>query len=217
MARRKRKRSSCPDPINGFIDLCAGATMAIIARNKLKRDIEKGEGEESLIAGSIVFGHQALRGNPVGLGGMLGLRSALSEMEKHSTPEKYDYQPQVTGLQHSNSPTGTRTPKKYIWREHCSATNGIDPQDYETADDFYDAVAQSSIAPKQEAPLDSSHTVPAEEHKSHADRKYIWRKYCPDGSKYGINPEDFESADDYEECLLAAIEKSQSNDDDSGS
>lgn len=217
MARRKRKKSSCPDPINGFIDLCAGATMAIIARNKLKRDIEKGEGEESLIAGSIVFGHHALRGNPIGLGGMLGLRSALREAEKHSTLERYDYRPQVTGVQQSNAPIVTRTPPKYVWREYCSVTNGIDPQNYETADDFYDAVSRSDFAPKREEPPDTGYKIPTEEGRSHADKKYIWRKYCPDGSEYGIYPEDFESADDYEESLLEAIENKQKSDDDGSS
>ena len=31
--------------------------------------------------------------------------------------------------------------------------------------------------------------------------KYIWRKYCNNSTLYGIDPEDYETADDYEEAL----------------
>ena len=34
--------------------------------------------------------------------------------------------------------------------------------------------------------------------------RYRWRKYCEDGSKYGVFPENYETADDYEESLAAA-------------
>ena len=38
------------------------------------------------------------------------------------------------------------------------------------------------------------------------EKRHIWRKFCEDGSKYGINPEDFNNADDYEEALNKAKE-----------
>lgn len=53
------------------------------------------------------------------------------------------------------------------------------------------------------------------ESKSHegdgSDVKYRWRKYCGDGSQYGIYPEDYETADDYVEALEMAKMISDSN------
>ena len=148
MARRKRKKSSCPDPINGFIDFCAGATMAVIAKNKLKKDIENGEGEESRIAGTIVLGHHALKGNPIGLGGMVGLRSALNVADKNSVRTQSGCAPQIAEAQHPEVVTPETQASKYVWRDYCSPTNGINPQDYETADGFYEAVLQSNCSPQ---------------------------------------------------------------------
>lgn len=207
MARRKQKKSSYPNPVNGFIDFCAGATMAIIAKSMLKKDIEKGEGNESLVAGSIVFGHRALRGDPVGIGGMLGLNSALHDTEKHSSSQAYEYQPQITGIQQPDSSTVIHTPPKYVWREYCSVTNGIDPQNYETADDFSDAVSQSYKDSIPEQAQEVCHNSLLGTASTNIDKRHIWRKYCPDGSPYGIDPDDYECADDYEDALRRAKER----------
>lgn len=41
-----------------------------------------------------------------------------------------------------------------------------------------------------------------------ASNKYIWRKYCQYGSSFGIKPEDYETADEYEEARTEKEEKS---------
>ena len=38
-------------------------------------------------------------------------------------------------------------------------------------------------------------------------RKNMWREYCEDGSEYGLNPNDYFSADDYEDALNEAKNK----------
>lgn len=40
--------------------------------------------------------------------------------------------------------------------------------------------------------------------RARPSNRYRWRKYCEDGSKYGVFPEDYETADDYEDSLAAA-------------
>lgn len=206
MARRKRKKSSCPDPINGFIDFCAGATMAVIAKNKLKKDIENGEGEESLIAGTIVLGHHALKGNPIGLGGMVGLRSALNVADKNSVRTQSGCAPQIAEAQHPEVVTPETQASKYVWRDYCSPTNGINPQDYETADGFYEAVLQSNCSPQPNQLPEIGNAGSSDVESLDSEKKYIWRKYCSHGVPYGIYPEDYESADEYEEAVIQATE-----------
>ena len=55
----------------------------------------------------------------------------------------------------------------------------IDPEDYETEDEYNAAVREA---------------------------KYGWRDTCEDGSDYGINPEDYETEDEYLEALAEADE-----------
>ena len=206
MARRKRKKSSCPDPINGFIDFCAGAAMAVIAKNKLKKDIENGEGKESLIAGTIVLGHHALKGNPIGLGGMVGLRSALNASDKNSVHTPSGCAPQIAEAQHPEVVAPETQASKYVWRDYCSPTDGINPQDYETADDFYEALLRSNCSPQPSQLPEIGDAGSSDEKKLNSGKKYIWRKYCSHGAPYGIYPEDYESADEYEEAVIQATE-----------
>lgn len=44
---------------------------------------------------------------------------------------------------------------------------------------------------------------------SNSGRKYIWRKYCADDSKYGVYPEDYETAEEYAEALEKAMHQQQ--------
>ena len=41
-------------------------------------------------------------------------------------------------------------------------------------------------------------------------KKYLWRKHCEDGSIYGINLFDYETADDYEDALIEAKKSKES-------
>lgn len=206
--RRKKSKSSCPEPINTFIDLCGGAATALITRSMLKRDIEKGEGDESLAAATMVFGTRALRkGDAIGLGGMIGINSALKSTQRQPMISERIYSPEQEAIPHVSAKKTSQEQHRYIWRKFCSdgSQYGIYPEDYKTADEYEEALATaqsaySHIVPTPEPPEKT--TVGANDLiKSDPYNKYIWRKYCTDGAPYGLNPEDFETADDYEEAI----------------
>ena len=48
MAKKRRyKKSSCPDPINAFLDIAGAATLGMYVKHRVKKDFEAGCGEES--------------------------------------------------------------------------------------------------------------------------------------------------------------------------
>ena len=55
---------------------------------------------------------------------------------------------------------------------------GIDPEDYETEDDYMDALNKE---------------------------KNEWRFTCEDGSEYGVDPEDYDTEEEYMDALEDAI------------
>ncbi len=65
------------------------------------------------------------------------------------------------------------------WREFAedSSEYGIDPEDYETEEEYEEALEEA---------------------------KYGWRDTAEDGSEYGIDPEDYETEEEYEEALEEA-------------
>ena len=102
--------------------------------------------------------------------------------------------------------------KTVEWRLHCEdgTQYGLSPLDYETADE-YDEALQSA--------KNSSHTIDVLEQSESKENltehkpmpsKYIWRKYCSDGTAYGIDPEDHETADDYQDALNKALSEGKS-------
>lgn len=206
--RRKKSKSSCPEPINTFIDLCGGAATALITRSMLKRDIEKGEGDESLAAATLVFGSHALRkGDAIGIGGMIGINSALKATQRRPIISDCIYSPEQEAIPHVSTTKPSQEPPKYIWRKFCAdgSQYGIYPENYETADEYEEALATAQSAYNHIPPTtEQSKTTtigindPA---KSDPNNKHVWRKYCPDGTPYGLSPEDFETADDYEEAI----------------
>ena len=60
---------------------------------------------------------------------------------------------------------------------------------------------------EQEPELSNSSFKQELSEDSKMNSKYIWRKYCTDGSPYGIDPQDFEAADDYEEMIQQIRER----------
>lgn len=119
--------------------------------------------------------------------------------------------------------TPSKTVRKYIWRDYCEdgAAYGISPQNYETADEYAEALriakgCSTDIAVQDSPPVN---TAPPLETISKppssgrlptcGEKKYIWRKYCADGSKYGVAPEDYETAEEYAEALEKAMRQQQ--------
>ena len=202
--RRKKSKSSCPDPINTFIDLCGGAATALITRSMLKRDIEKGEGDESLAAATLVFGSRALRkGDAIGIGGMIGINSALKATQRRPIISDCIYSPEQEAIPHVSTTNPSQEPPRYIWRKFCADGSrfGVSPEDYETADEYEEALNRAKGVEQPDLILIDSTLEQVLPDDCKTNSKYVWRKHCTDGSPYGIAPEDFETADDYEDMI----------------
>ena len=202
---RKKSKSSCPEPINTFIDLCGGAATALITRSMLKRDIEKGEGNESLAAAAMVFGSRALRkGDAIGLGGMIGINSALKATQRQPTSTDSVHTPEREVMSLSPTAKSFQESPRYIWRKFCADGSrfGVYPEDYETADEYEEALNRAKGVEQPERILIDSTLEQVLPEDCKTNSKYVWRKHCTDGSPYGIAPEDFETADDYEDMIL---------------
>lgn len=206
----RRKSSKCPEPINTMLDIAGAVTLGLYAKHKIKKDFEKGEGEASAKAGSMVFGYGAMRGGSRGimsLGGLIGLNSGLKDIERQQQQSEIYEPPFIDEI----SDTVKKTPKKVrsnMWREQCEdgSAYGLNPHNFSSADDYADALKaakKASITDNVEDNTQSSENVA---NLKQDEKRHIWRKFCEDGSKYGINPEDFNNADDYEEALNKAKE-----------
>ncbi len=213
MAKRRisRKSSKCPEPLNTLIDIAGAATLRAYVKHKVKKDYAKGEGEASAKAAAIVFGTGAMRRGSAGiinLGGLMGLNSALRDIEKTETAASVPVaQPFVDRASSKPIAKPVKAVPKYTWRQHCEdgAPYGLSPLDYETADEYNDALQAARSATEDEIEVENIE-APLEAPKSmHQATKHLWRKYCSDGSQYGIKPEDYATADDYEDALIRAM------------
>lgn len=210
--RRKGHRSSkCPEPINTMLDLAGALTLGLYTKHKIKKDFEKGEGIESAKAAGMVFGIGSMRSGSRGiinLGGLLGLNSALKDIEKKENARYISSSPSYVNKVMDTPKETPPKVRKYLWRSHCEdgSPYGIIPYDYETADEYNDALDEAKV--RHTKSTNSAHTAEQTASDDHqvTSKKYVWRKYCEDGSDYGISPNDYETADDYEEALLAAKE-----------
>ncbi len=93
-----------------------------------------------------------------------------------------------------------------MWRDCCEDGSGygVSPYDYDTADDYEDALLEAKqIVSIQEDQSHKSEDM-IDQARLHRGNQYRWRLHCEDGSKYGISPDDYETADDYEEALEKA-------------
>ena len=214
--RSTRRSSKCPEPINTLLDLAGAAALRTYVKHKVKKDYAKGEGEASAKAAAMVFGAGSMRKGSAGiinLGGLMGLNSALKDIENMNKSEHATItQPFVDHISSEQIDVSAKAVPKYTWRQHCEdgTQYGLSPLDYETADD-YDEALQSA--------KNSSNTIDVVEHSESKDNlteqkpmpsKYIWRKYCSDGTDYGIDSEDYETADDYQDALTKALSEGKS-------
>lgn len=214
MPKRKslNKSTGCPEPINTLLDIAGAAAMGTYAKHKIKKDYARGEGEASAKAASIVLGMGAMRSGSEGLvnlGGLIGINSAIKDIEKAEVSRQQNMSIPAS-VHHYSEPHASeaKVVPKFAWRQYCEdgSPYGISPFDYQTADDYDEALqaAKLVVVDKEddtlEAPLSPEDTVDSFE-------KHLWRRYCLDGKPYGLDPNDFESADDYEEAIEEAKEK----------
>lgn len=138
----KKRRKSSPDPLDTMIDLAGAAVMGAVAKHKLKSDYAKGQGRESAKAAQMVFGMGSLRRGSAGLmslGGLLGVNSAIKDIEKSEQARKvvtpiFDDGIDLTSYKVNDN--------RYAWRLNCEdgSEYGIYPEDYETRDEYSKAI-----------------------------------------------------------------------------
>lgn len=106
MVRRKRsyrKSSKYPEHINTFLDIAGVATFGLYVKHKVKKDFQKGCGEDSAKAAATVFGIGSMRSGSRGimsLGDLVGLNSALKDIERQQTTSHItDYAPFISPIE----------------------------------------------------------------------------------------------------------------------
>ena len=177
-------------------------------KHKVKKDFEHGCGEESAKAAAMVFGMESMRGGSRGtinLGGLVGLNSALKDIgQQQAASNTYDSQPYVSPIE-PPTPAIKKPAKIGLWREHCEdgSQYGLYPENFSTADDYADAL-KTAKEEMTAAPFVAEQMPSTDQELAQPSNRYRWRKYCEDGSKYGVFPENYETADDYEDSLAAA-------------
>lgn len=209
MARRKKyKKSNGPDPINFFLDIAGAATLGMYVNHKVKKDFQSGCGEESAKAAAAVFGFGSMKRGSQGiinLGGLMGLNSALKDIEKQSLSACLSNQTAFVSPVEKQQAI-SQPVKSGMWRDCCEdgSAYGVSPYDYDTADDYEDALleAKQIVSIQEDQPHKSEDMI--NQARLHCGNQYRWRLHCEDGSKYGISPDDYETADDYEEALKKA-------------
>lgn len=204
MAKR-RKSSKCPEPFNTLLDIAGAATMGLYVKHKVKKDFENGSGEESAKAAAMVFGmgamHRGSRGT-INLGGLMGLNSALKDIARQQASSYvHNNRPYFSPIE-PPSPAIKKPVKTGLWRERCEDGSQYDlyPENFATADDYEDALKEAKESETLH-PFSTESMPPREDSHPQQGNKYRWRNHCEDGFSYGINPEDYETADDYQDAI----------------
>lgn len=194
-----------------MIDIMGAVAIGAYTRHKIKEDFKSGHGEESIKAATMVYGAGALRNGSQGivsLGGLIGVKKGIDDIDRmqRNCNARYpstDYPSVMPDDEILGKCSIAEEPKKdNIWREHCEdgSQYGINPEDFNSADAYeqalYDIKNADCISHQ-----DQSETINGETKQSVTTKRYIWRKYCENGDKYGINPDDYETADEYYEAI----------------
>ena len=101
----------------------------------------------------------------------------------------------------------------YSWRDEVE--NGsdyyIDPQDYETKEDYEEALEKAKYGWRENVEEDYDAGVCPEDYETEdeynealEEAKYGWRDYAEDGFDECVFPEDYETEEEYEEALEEA-------------
>lgn len=177
MAKRRKKsnkRERIP-VIDFLLDMAQAATLDYIAYKRRQKRGNKRTKIDPYKATGIAMGMGLIDDTEdlIRFGGMLGAMGAFDPDE----PDEV-YQSSYAGSYNSN-PFYAPKNNKYAWRLNCEdgSEYGISPEDYETRDEYHEALHRE---------------------------KYAWRDYCDDGSAYGVDPEDYETEEEYEDALECA-------------
>ena len=148
MARRKkssRKSSKCPEPINTMIDLAAGLTMGVVASHMEKKYHYSKKGKINpytvsaigLATGKMKSTKDILRTGAV-LGAMGSFDVEADDEHIHRTYVPED--PVFREIRETKV-----NDNRYAWRLNCidGSEYGIFPEDYETRDEYNEAIAEA--------------------------------------------------------------------------
>ena len=213
-----KKSTKCPEPLNTLVDLAGAATLGAIVRAQIKRDYRNGQGDESVKAAAMVFGAGSLRRGSEGiinLGGLMGLNSALRSIKRDQSIRRNQTVAQKPPDQDAHSSAETRNnpfTRKNVWRDYCEdgSAYGIDPKSFDSPDDYCEALtkAKAELSSKEPFPENNKDSTPKMDDEPTVNTsKGIWRKGCSDGTPYGLKPDDFNSADDYEDAVEEAKQR----------
>lgn len=152
MAKRRkssRKSSKCPEPFNTLIDIAAGLTMHAIADKMEKKHNYHKRGVPNPYRASaygLTMGKLNKTEDIIKLGGFMGAMGAFDD--DYVPPEQRLYHPDTSwefddvGDNYSQS-----NDNRYAWRLNCEdgSEYGIDPEDYETRDEYNEALSDAKL------------------------------------------------------------------------
>ena len=177
--RRKKKSSKCPEPINTLIDLAAGLTMGAIADHMEKKYHYTKKGKINPYAVSafgLASGRMKSTEDVLRTGAFLGAMGSFDvDTSDPDAPNSYILDDPIF----CDIPEAKVNDNRYAWRLNCEdgSEYGIYPEDYETREEYHEAIHRE---------------------------KYAWRDWCEDDTEHGVDPDDYETEDEYEEALEEA-------------
>jgi len=161
--KRSKKRERIP-VIDTLIDLAGAMTLDYLAAiGRQKNGTKRSKKTDPYAATGAAMGMGLIKDTDdlIKFGGVLGTMGAFDPDDD---------------LPISTAAYMAPRDNRYAWRLNCEdgSAYGIDPNDYETRDEYNEALRRE---------------------------KHGWRDYCEDGSDYGVSPEDYETEEEYDEAL----------------
>ena len=138
MAKRKKSSSVDLGPLSTMIDLAGALAMGTYVKHKVKQDYRRGQGADSIKAATMVYGAGSFRKGTAGtiaLGGLLGLNSAIRDIEREGTRPRQRLSAYDDGIDVTPYKTNDN---RYAWRLNCEdgSAYGLSPMDFETRDAY---------------------------------------------------------------------------------
>ena len=129
-------------PLNYLIDLAGAAVMRSVVKNRIVKDYKRGQGEESVKAAALVFGHQAMHSGSdgmIGLGGLYGVNGAIKEIERQEASAAHVSAAPADSISVYSSPANDNSEAWKLNTEDGRAY-GLDPNDFATRESYISAL-----------------------------------------------------------------------------
>lgn len=136
------KNSADLGPLDFIIDLAGAAVTRSVAKRKILRDYERGEGDESVIAATAVFAHQSMHKGTdgmIGLGGISGVNSAIKELDRRKAAAASARRARAGSIPVYSAPVNDNSE---AWRLNTEEGQkyGLDPNDFDTREEYLSAL-----------------------------------------------------------------------------